>query len=570
MFCDARRGDDAMVAQSTVCIIGGGAAGLTMAMEFERRGIETIVLESGGFGPDVQTMDLNRGENTGIPYHFGDNYRSRFLGGCSNCWGGWCRPMDAEDFGKRDWVPGSGWPFALAELEPYYVRSHKVLKLGPTNYDIGHWVDAIGRRDVRRMPLPGGEVLDSMTQFSLPMRFGKYYRRELKAARHVRIFLHANVVDVETDADGVAVKRVHARTLSGRRMTVQARHFVLACGGIENARVLLASNKRHAAGIGNAHGLVGRYFMDHPRLLLGKLTLREPWRRNKLYDAMYHYLNRAVRAHGTHFAAQLTLSHAVQRRERLLNARVWFASIFPGEGTAAAEALVRMKMRLHGKVDPVHSFLGDMATLSREPLNAMNFIAARQLRPVGFLKEMHFQMIKEARLQMICEPAPDPESRVTLADTRDALGMPRVRVSWRLGDLVKRTFDRTLAIVAKELGDADIGDVTLDPPLVGREWPDSIEGTWHHMGTTRMHDTPAQGVVDRNGRIHGMANMFVAGSSVFPTAGANFPTITLVALALRLADHLGERIAEPDAQAGSSWQAAGSARSSDSLADARA
>jgi choline dehydrogenase-like flavoprotein len=354
-------------------------------------------------------------------------------------------------------------------------------------------------------------------------------------------------------------------------LTVEARQFVLACGGIENARILLASNKQHAAGLGNANGLVGRYFMDHPRLLLGKLTLREPWRRNKLYDTMYHYLNRAVRAHGTHVAAQLTVSHAAQRREQLLNARVWFASIFPGEGSAAAEALVRMKMRLHGKVDPVHSLAGDLATISREPLNAMNFIAARQLRPVGFLKEMHFQMIKEARLQMICEPAPDPDSRITLADSRDALGMPRVRVHWRLGELVKHTFDRTLAIVAKEIGDAGIADVTLDPPLAGGEWPQSLEGTWHHMGTTRMHDSPALGVVDRNGRLHGMSNMYVAGSSVFPTAGANFPTITLVALALRLADHLGERVDEPDALLRSSPQpATGSARSPDSLIDANA
>ena len=428
MFCDARRVDDGMVARSTVCIIGGGAAGITMALEFERRGIDAIVLESGGFSPDPHTMDLYRGENVGLPYHFADDYRSRFLGGCSNCWGGWCRPMDAEDFQKRDWVAHSGWPFGLQELEPYYARSHQVLRLGPVNYDIQHWVSAIGRRDVRRMPLPSGEVLDSLSQFSLPMRFGKYYRRELKAARHVRVFLHANVVDIESDPDGRAVRRVHVRTLTGRRMTVEARRFVLASGGIENARILLASNKQHAAGLGNAHGLVGRYFMDHPRLLLGKFTMREPWRRNKLYDAMYHYLNRAVRAHGTHVAAQLTLSPEVQRREQLLNARVWFVSIFPGEGTAAAEALKRMKFRLHGKVDAQHSLLGDLATLSREPLNAMNFVAARQLQPVGFLKEMHFQMIKEARLQMICEPQPDPDSRVTLADTRDALGMPRVRV----------------------------------------------------------------------------------------------------------------------------------------------
>jgi len=127
---------------------------------------------------------------------------------------------------------------------------------------------------------------------------------------------------------------------------------------------------------------------------------------------------------------------------------------------------------------------------------------------------------------------------VTLADARDALGMPRARVNWRLGDAVKRTFDRTLALIGQELREGGIADVALDEPLAGREWPAQLEGTWHHMGTTRMHDSPRQGVVDRHGRVHELGNLYIAGSSVFPTAGANFPTFTLVALALRLADHL--------------------------------
>ena len=208
-----------------------------------------------------------------------------------------------------------------------------------------------------------------------------------------------------------------------------------------------------------------------------------------------------------------------------------------------------MKHRLHAKVDPHHSFLGDLFTMARQPANTMNFIAARQLRPVGFLKEMQFQLIKEAQFQMICEPSPDPESRVTLADDRDSLGMHRARVNWRLGDQVKRTFDRSLEIVADELAGAGVGEVTPEAPLLGREWPAALEGTWHYMGTTRMHDSPTQGVVDRHCRIHGMSNMYVAGSSVFPTAGANFPTFTLCALSLRLADHIAMQVRLPDASA---------------------
>jgi choline dehydrogenase-like flavoprotein len=137
------------------------------------------------------------------------------------------------------------------------------------------------------------------------------------------------------------------------------------------------------------------------------------------------------------------------------------------------------------------------------------------------------------------EPEPDPTSRVTLSPTqKDRLGMPRVQVDWRLGSKVQRTFDRTLAILAEDMRKSGVAQVDLDPPIEGRKWPADLEGTWHHMGTTRMHDSPKQGVVDRDCRVHGMSNLYVAGSSLFPTAGANFPTITLAALAYRLSEHL--------------------------------
>ncbi|MBN9205441.1 FAD-dependent oxidoreductase [Methylibium petroleiphilum] len=548
MLCDARRLSEGQVLQSTVCIIGAGPAGLTMAMEFERHGIETIVLESGGFKPDPATMDLYRGENVGIPYQFSDGFRSRFLGGGSNCWGGWCRPLDVEDLQPRSWVPHSGWPIDREELMPFYDRAHSVLSLGPPNFEMDHWVKAIGRSDVRRMPLPTGRVEDSLSQFSRPTRFGKHYRNELKQAKHIKVYLHANVTDIETETTGQTVKRVHVQTVSGRKLTVEARQFVLATGGIENARVLLACNKQHANGLGNANDLVGRFFMEHPRLYLHKVKFRPAWLRNKLYDIKFHYLNRAVSANGTHIAAQMAITPETQKREGLLNARIWFHSIFPGEGTDAAAAIVRMKHRLHSKVDPQHGFWGDLATMAKQPIDSLNFIAARQV-PEWITRELQFHAIKEAQFQMICEPTPDPDSRISLSSQKDALGMPRVKVDWRLDDRVKRTFDRSLEIIADELCTAGIADVSFERPLLGNPWPENLEGTWHHMGTTRMHESPRQGVVDPNSRIHGMSNMYVAGSSVFPTAGANFPTFTLVALSLRLADHLVGTLRAPDASA---------------------
>ncbi|RDU95990.1 FAD-dependent oxidoreductase [Trinickia dinghuensis] len=541
MFIDTRGIDEGREIETTVCIVGAGVAGITLALELDRCGIDTCLLESGGFRPDDDTRDLYRGENAGLPYAFADGSRSRYLGGSSNCWGGWCRPLDPWDFEQRDWVPDSGWPFRIDELEPYYARTHALLKLGPNNFDPPFWEHAIGRADVRRIPLVTGNVRDTIAQFSPPARFGKLYRGNLERSPHIRVFLHANVVHVDTDADASHVTRVDIATLTGRHMTVTAKRFVLAAGGIENARLLLASNRVQAAGLGNAYDNVGRYFMDHPRIMSGSVRFSPAWARNKLYDIKFHYQNAAVSAHGTPISSQFALTPEVLRRERLLNSRVWFFSMFYGEGSAGAEALIRCKQALLHKDQPDRRWSEDLETMLRHPIDTAGFGLTRLLQPRA--------LIRDVKLQAIVEAQPNRDSRVTLGEQRDRLGMPRVKVAWRLTELAQRTFDRTFELVADELHTSAVAQVELDAPLEGHAWPTTLEGTWHHMGTTRMHDSPRGGVVDRHCKVYGVDNLYVAGSSVFPTVGANFPTITIVALALRLAGHLVQSLHGPDAVA---------------------
>lgn len=532
MFVDTRDLDEGAVIQADVCIIGGGIAGITLAMDLDRAGIEVCLLESGGFSPDRETRDLYRGEDVGeLRYEFADGSRSRFLGGSSNCWGGWCRPLDPWDFEKREWIAHSGWPFGWEELAPFYERTHELLRLGPNNYDPEHWEREIGRRDVRRMPLVTGKVRDTISQFSPPARFGKLYRETLRQSRRVRVFLHANATHIDTGTPARTVSRVQVATLSGRRITVEARHFVLATGGIENARLLLASNRVQPCGLGNGNDLVGRFFMDHPRLLAGKVRFHREWSRNKLSDIKYHYMNAAVAAHGTHVAHQFALTPETLREEEILNARVCFSSVFPGEGSVGALALARMKQSL-ARRDGCRA--ADALAVLAHPLDALGYGYTRLFRPRWLIRGVKFQLI--------LEPEPNPESRVTLALSKDRLGMNRGRVEWRLTRKVQRTLDRTLSIMADELRGSGVAEVELDPPMEGEKWPANLEGTWHHMGTTRMHDLPRHGVVDRHCLVHGMTNLHVAGSSVFPTAGANFPTITLAALALRLAERIAAEI----------------------------
>lgn len=537
MFIDTRKLEEDTVVHTTVCIIGAGVAGITLALEMQRLGIDACLLESGGYKADDDTRDLYRGENSGLPYTFADGSRSRFLGGSSNCWGGWCRPLDPWDLEKRSWVAHSGWPFGLDELTPYYERTHALLKLGPNNFDPAYWEAAIRRPDVRRLPLIGEHIRDTISQFSPPARFGKLYREPLEQSHRVKVYLYANVVDIGTNADATSVTEVSVATLSGRRIKVAARLFVLATGGIENARLLLASNKVQPAGLGNGADLVGRYFMDHPRLMSGSVRFNKGWARNKLYDIKYHYQNAAVSANGTYVSSQFALKPAVLEREGLLNARVWFFSMFYGEGSKGAEALFRTKQALLKKDQPGHSLTRDLLTMAAHPVDTVGFGLTRLMQPRS--------LITDVKMQAIVEADPDPDSRVTLSEHRDRLGVPRVRVHWRVGSLVQRTFDRTFALLAQELQSSGVAQVTLDPPVEGQPWPAALEGTWHHMGTTRMHDSPAMGVVDRNSRVHGISNLYVAGSSVFPTVGANFPTITIAALALRLGGHIARELGMP-------------------------
>jgi len=407
MFIDTRTVEQESVVETTVCIVGAGVAGITLALEMEKLGIDACVLESGGFKADDETRDLYRGENVGIPYTFADGSRSRYLGGSSNCWGGWCRPLDPWDFDKRDWVAHSGWPFGLEELAPYYASTHSLLKLGPNNFEPAHWEQAINRRDVRRIPFITGNVRDTVAHFSPPVRFGKLYRTDLEQSKRVRIFLFANAIDIETDAQAATVSRIRVATLTGRRMAVTARLFILATGGIENARLLLASNKTQSAGLGNGNDLVGRFFMDHPRLMSGSVRFKKAWARNKLYDIKYHYQNAAVSAHGTYISSQFALTPEVLRRERLLNSRVWFFSLFYGEGSAGAEALIRCKQASLRKDQAGWRLRDDLATIAAHPIDTVGFGLTRLLQPRSLITDVKFQAIVEAQ--------PNRDSRVTLS-----------------------------------------------------------------------------------------------------------------------------------------------------------
>lgn len=512
MFTDARTLTDRTTIEADLAIIGGGAAGITLARAFQNTAVNVCVVEAGGLQLDAEVQALYQGESVGIEYPL-DATRMRFLGGSSNHWGGYCRPLDPIDFEQRDWVPHSGWPFTIDEIEPYYPEASTIVEVVPDRYaDVGYWEQKTGEK----LPaLASGRMRLQFVQFSPPTKFGERYGAALKQANNIQVLLNANVVNIGAVAQGRSVEKLAIRTLTGLSHTVKARYYVLATGGLENARMLLLSNDVVPAGLGNQNDLVGRFFMDHPHLsgfgniVVGDLTRVPPLYRERVL----------VQGHTLQVA--FNPSYAFMRERKLLNAT--FMAGFSGDYHAQDEATdsqpgMAMKMDV---LKAARRFLvdGDSPARPQDPA----YIGTR----LG--------------LGCACEQVPNPDSRVSLSSRRDVLGLPEIKLDWRLTEQDRHSLVIHMHSLALEFGALGMGRMVVYVEDDGI-WPAVVDGGSHHMGTTRMHDDPRRGVVDRNCKVHTMDNLYVAGSSVFPTSGSANPTLTLVALALRLADHLRPRL----------------------------
>ncbi len=529
MIHDAGEWNDDTEFRADICIVGAGAAGITLARELEGHGLRVLLLESGGrtFRRDVQ--ELYAGENVGRPSHSTYGSRVRMFGGSTTRWSGMCRPLAPSDFERRSWIPHSGWPFGREALDPYYRRAHVVCGLGPYDYDPQRWASD----DRPLLPLDWGRIQPEIYLFADPLDFGKVYGEDLARSRNVQVHLGANVVGFDVDPDVRRVTGVRVLSARGKRARVIADRFVLACGGLENPRLLLASNDRLPAGLGNRHDLVGRFFMDHVFLFHGAVEPSHPGQMRNLHVIEdYERMGR-----GRPSLATLALPEEVLQAEGLTRCAAFFV-VRPGHKTRPSyfsrgrQALNALAERVRGADVPDRPMTRMMAdVLTGLPDVSRSFLseAAERLRP---------RARPRLALRVMVESTPNPESRVTLGPQRDRLGMPRIRVDWRLNPDDSRSLLRTTEVLGEELARANAGRLVDAPPASADGWPMSASGGMHHMGTTRMHEDPRQGVVNPDGRLHELPNLYVAGSSVFPTGGVANPTLTIVALAIRLADHL--------------------------------
>jgi choline dehydrogenase-like flavoprotein len=544
MLIDAQGLSAQTVIETDICIIGAGPAGLTLAREFANQQVRVCLLESGPLTKNRKIQKLNNGEIVGDPYANPRHTRRRQFGGTANRWCIQMNPttigvrhavLDDIDFEARDWVPGSGWPFDKAYLTRYYERAHTALKLGPFDYQPQRWED----EHHSPLPLPEDTVATTMFQFAPASVFTSDYADVTQHAKNITAIFNATALEIETDESGTTATGVRVTSPASNEFRVRAREVIVAGGGIENARLLLLSNTVQKNGLGNQHDLVGRYFMDHPQLVLGVLTPKD----RAIFDKMNLYDLRPMGHYSV--MAKLQLSEAVIRREKLLG--ISFI-LFPRRREHMTPAYQEFKavaesiQNYHPPSQPVKRLL-KMLPGAKALASAGWWWATRRgyysdLSAGGWSrvpdKARHFALIEVINL---IEQSPDPDNRVTLGESLDLFGQRQARIYWRWNERDADSVRRSREIMRAALRSAGIGELQLTPETY------NVSSSHHHMGTTRMHDSARYGVVDRDCKVHGLANVYVAGSSVFPTGGFANPTVTIVALAIRLADHLKQRLA---------------------------
>ncbi|MEY4653463.1 MAG: hypothetical protein RI884_2044 [Pseudomonadota bacterium] len=553
MIEDADRVARYTVLQADVCVVGAGPAGIALALSLGEQGLRVLLLEAGRETRDVGAQALYQGELANDQHSPPHRYRVRGLGGSSAIWGGRCMPLDPIDFEARPWVPDSGWPLTYDDLRPYYVAANALAEAGRYAYDAQEALP-------HAPPLVQGWHNDTvgtqgLERFSCPTDFGRRYARRLRLSPLIRVLRGAVCTRIRLQPGAptdrpVPVRALDLATLAGNCLQAQAHAVVLAAGGLETARLLLCSDDVHPRGVGNRHDVVGRYYMCHLAGNLGTLTLQGP-----PAGVRHGY---EIAPDGVYCRRRFSVSETVQRRERLLNAvaRLHFPRIADPRhrsGVLSGLFLARRFIRYeYGR--RLHDGSALSATLlARHALNVVrdaghtaaflqHWLVRRTLALRKFPSVILANTTNRFSLEVQGEQRPHPDSRVTLSTQRDALGLRRLRIDWRYQPEDITSLRRTLDLIAAEVARSGTGHLQVDTATLEEDLLRYGAYGGHHIGTTRMGNDPRTSVVDANARVHDADNLYIAGSAVFPTSGQANPTLTLIALSLRLADHLVQRL----------------------------
>ena len=466
--------------KTDVCIAGAGPAGISLALDLAKQGVRSVLLEGGGLKPGgKKNRDLYKGESTGIPYPLAVSRLRRF-GGTSAAWGGWSKPLEPAAFGSRKNAILPSWPITPEDLAPYFDAALNWCEIESRDFDPANAVEDPARNLLFG---PGMAFTQDLMRFSPPTRFGSRYLEDITNNTFVQCYCRANLVSLSHQADRIVSAR--AVNLDGDSMEIQAQHFILAMGGIEIARFLLHTRDDNDIPFGNASGLLGQCFMDQFGFSPGFIEAQADLR-------LYRHSSDDVPVQ-----PMVTATADFQKEHDLPSACL-------------------MATEHSADVQFPASYFRNQGILSEDVTDSTRY-----------------------RIQMMCEPGIHRESAITLSDKRDALGMQRLKLNWTLSDDDYQGAERFVELLGKELGANGLGRLQRTNYFEGVRRR-KLSVTWHHNGTTRMSDSSKYGVVDTDCRVWGTSNLHVASSSVFPRSGYSNPTLTILALAGRLAEKLAK------------------------------
>lgn len=546
MLIDATQLDSSNVLDTDICIVGAGPAGVTLAIELGKSGVQIILVECGGEMARNDEVDRFKGEAKPRNIHPPLNmYRRTGIGGTTAVWGGRCVPYDPIDFEARDYMAESGWPISYESIARYYGRATQLCEAGENAYSV--------RETFGDSALPmlagfhGTSInMDGIERFSCPTHFGRRYGQDLRNANNIRVLHHATCTSVNLSDTGTRVVSVTLRVSHGKEFQIKARHYVLALGGMETTRLLLASNDIQKNGIGNDGDKLGRFYMCHLVAFAGLLKMRSPES-----SVIFGY---EQSKEGVYCRRRIGVTAEAQRANAMGNiiARPHYASAWdPKHGNAILSMLFLSKVLLQPEYrvafggnpltnanvrSRVSAHLGNVLRDIPGVVKLANdviwkrFLAHRKL-PSVMLRSAN----NEYPLDFNVEQTPLSTSRISLMSGRDEYGVPRLSVDWQYSPFDAQTVVKFLRLFQQELVASGCGTLSFDEDKL-----DFAPVGGHHIGTTRMARSYREGVVDENAKVFGVENLYVCSSSVFPTSSHANPTLTIVAMALRLAEHLSQ------------------------------
>ncbi len=522
-YIDARTYDGSTDLEADICIAGAGAAGITLARELSGAKFDVVVLESGGFSLEGDTQFLYHGTNSGIRYFDLTAARLRYFGGTTNHWGGFCGFNSELDYAGRPAIGLPSWPINHKDLEIYLRRAAISLGINFDEFDAAKSLASAGFDPVLMLDRATNAFYTRSHPWSPKRRLAEVFKETIGSAENLRVFLNLNLTHVQMTDDGSRVDHFVAKTLTGKTVMVRSKVFILACHAIENARMLLLSNDVHKAGIGNSSDQVGRNFMEHIRIYKGSFIAN-----TQVFPQFYWEKYGRM---GPPYVpnVKLGLSARAVRENDMMRYSCAFRPVYDNESIfESVKALSNsffepFRMRMAKDFKKVINNLPEAINVTKD------HFGIQVSKPVYF------------RMRQGIGQAPNPNSRVTLTDKKDALGLPKVNLHWAVTELDLHSFNRGQEIIVRELSAMGLGRFVVTP-FTKDEVNEKLLGSWHHMGTTKMSDSRRSGVVDANCRVHGAPNLYVAGSSVFPTSSSSGPTMMIIAMAMRLSDHIKQKV----------------------------